>query len=270
MAVITAQMLNNYYAEFQHQEVTFTKDVIVSLGLMTKQVFVKFNGGQLPCLIYSSSMKGAKILVNLDKAIIAILKEQNNQLQVRYSFNNPDKPSDPITFFIQSKINGLNLFKKETGLYLVSVEYSQRPPDDLIQILGTMLEASLVSKKRKDERIILTPDSMRKLGIDSKNAALVINNIPRNGIIRDLSFAGMKVIILGNAKFLLDKGFNLAIKMKDGKVLQLSGTIKRFEAVEGRKDICALGLIYDEKSIPMQYTLALNGYFQTVKEKKAK
>jgi hypothetical protein len=58
--------------------------------------------------------------------------------------------------------------------------------------------------------------------------------------------------------------------MKDGKKMQISGTIKRFETVEGRKDICALALEYDEKSIPMQYTLILNSYFQTVKVKKAK
>jgi hypothetical protein len=83
----------------------------------------------------------------------------------------------------------------------MSCEYSQRPPDSLIQILGVMLEASSVSKKRKDERIILTPDTTRKLGFEGKNASLVIDNVPRNAIIRDFSFAGMKVIILGNAKF---------------------------------------------------------------------
>jgi hypothetical protein len=270
MALITTQMLNTYYSEYSEQEVTFTKDVIISLGVITKQVYVKYNGGQLPCIIYSSSMKGAKILINLDKALIEILKEQNNQLQVRFSFVNPEKASDPISFFIQAKITGMSLFKKETGLYLMSCEYSQRPPDSLIQILGVMLEASSVSKKRKDERIILTPDTTRKLGFEGKNASLVIDNIPRNAIIRDFSFAGMKVIILGNAKFLINKKFILNINMKDGKKMQISGTIKRFETVEGRKDICALALEYDEKSIPMQYTLILNSYFQTVKVKKAK
>lgn len=268
MAVITSQMLNGYYAEYAKQEVTFTKDIIASLGVVTKQVYVKYNGGQIPSIIYSSSMKTAKLLITLDKALIATLKEQNNQFQVRYCFVNPDKPSDPITFFVQAKITGMSLFKKETGLHLVSCEYSQRPPDSLIQILGGMLDAKAASMKRKDERVILTPESLRKLGFANKNATLVIDNVPRNAIIRDLSFAGMKVIILGNAKFLMDKPFKMSIALKDGKTLHMGGKINRFEAVEGRKDICALALEYDEKATPIQYTLALNSYFQTVKPAK--
>ncbi|MDC7219636.1 MAG: PilZ domain-containing protein [Spirochaetales bacterium] len=270
MAVVTSQQLNNYYAEYAEQDVTFTKDVIISLGLITKQVYIKFSGGQQACIIYSTSMKSAKILINLDPATMGIIKDQNNQVSVRFCFRNADRPSDHISFFIQSKITSMSLYKKESGLYLITCEYSQRPPDDLIHILGTMLEASIVAKKRREERVILTPDTLRKLGFASKNAALVIDNVPRNAIIRDISFCGMKVIILGNAKFLIGKTFNMGINMKDGKLLTLRGKIVRFEAVEGRKDICAIALEYEEKAIPMQYTLALNSYFHSVKSKPGK
>ena len=268
MALITAQQLNNYYKDYADQDVTFTKDIILSLGLIPKQVYIKFSGGQQACVIYSSSMKSAKILITLDAATMGLIKEQNNQISVRFCFKDSDRPSDYISFFIQSKITSMSLFKKESGLYLLNCEYSQRPPDDLIQILGTMLEATIVAKKRREERVILTPDTLRKLGFASKNAALVIDNIPRNAIIRDVSFGGMKAIILGNAKFLINKTFSMGINMKDGSLLQLSGVIKRFETVEGRKDLCAIALVYDEKGIPMQYTLALNSYFHSVKQPK--
>ena len=268
MAVITARQLNNYYNDYAVQDVTFTKDVIISLGLITRQVYIKFSGGQQNCIIYSSSMKTAKILINLDAATLGLIKDQNNQISVRFCFTNPDRPSDPISFFIQSKITSMSLFKKESGLYLIHCDYSQRPPDDLIQILGTLLEATVISKKRREERIVLTPETIRKLGLASKNAALVIDNIPRNAILRDISFSGMKAIILGNAKFLINKPFTMGINMKNGSVLQLKGKIKRFEGVEGRKDICAIALEYDEKSVPMQYTLALNSYFHSVKKSK--
>jgi hypothetical protein len=269
MAVVTSQQLNNYYAEYAERDVTFTKDIIMSLGLITKQVYVKFSGSQQSCIIYSTSMKSAKILINLDPATIGMIKDQNNQISVRFCFRNNDRPSDAITFFIQSKIMAMSLFKKESGLYLITCEYSQRPPDDLIQILGTMLEASIVAKKRRDERILLNPETIRKLGFSSKNVSLVIDNIPRNAIVRDISFCGMKAIILGNAKFLINKDFHMGMNMKDGKILYLKGKIVRFETVEGRKDICAIALSYDEKSIPMQYTLALNSYFHSVKATKS-
>ncbi len=268
MAVVTSQQLNHYYEEYADQEVTFTRDIIISLGMITKQVYIKFSGGQQACVIYSTSMKGAKILINLDPVTLEIIKEQKNQVSVRFCFKNFDKPNDVISFFIQSKITSMNLFKKEDGLYLVNCEYSQRPPDDLIQILGSLLDARIMSKQRRDERVILTPDTIRKLGFAHKSAGLVIDNIPRNAIMRDVSFFGMKIIILGNAKFLINKDFSLGIDMKDGKNLLFKGKIIRFEAVEGRKDICALALQFDEKSIPMQYTFALNSYFQSVKTKK--
>ena len=56
-------------------------------------------------------------------------------------------------------------------MQFVSLEFTQRPPDDLIQILGSLLEANSNAQRRKDERIVITPESMKKLGLDSRESA---------------------------------------------------------------------------------------------------
>jgi Tfp pilus assembly protein PilZ len=261
MALITSQQISRYYEQFKNIDVTFTKQVIEATGLQTKQIFLKIVSGQWPSIIYSTSMVGAKIIINLTEAHFEQIRKANNLVSLRFSFKLADK-SDPLAFFVTAKITGYNPYNKENkNLHFMSLQYTQRPPDDLIEILGKLLEANINAKKRKDERILITAESIRKLGLKGKDVKLLVQGVPRKGILRDLSFGGAKVIIFGIAKFLVDKEAEIYLELEDQKkILILKGKIIRYDAVEGRKDIAAVGIQFPEDKLPMDYKLLINDY----------
>lgn len=261
MALVTSQQISKFYNIYKNIDVTFTKQVIEATGLNTKQIFLKCINNQWPCIIYSSSMTGAKVIANLDEPQFEQIRKANNLVSLRFSFSLADK-TDPIAFFVTAKVTGYNPYNKDNpNLHFINLTYTQRPPDDLIEILGVLLEANINSKKRKEERILITVDSLRKLGFISKDVQVLIENVPRKGILRDVSFSGAKVIIIGIAKFLDQKQVVLKLQLEEQKKsLLLKGNVLRVEPVEGRKDLAAVGIQFDESSIPMEYKLIINHY----------
>lgn len=261
MALVTSQQISRYYKIYKNIDVTFTKQVIEATGLQTKQVFLKCLGQQLPCIIYSTSMSGAKVVASVSDKYFELFRKANNVVSLRFSFKQADK-TDPVLFFVGAKISGFNPYNPDKpNLNYISLAYTQRPPDDLIEILGLLLDANINAKKRKEERILITPDAIRKLGIKSKEIQILIDNVPRMGILRDISFSGAKFIIVGVAKFLLEKQASLKIELEDKqRALILKGKIIRYEPVEGRKDLAALVTLYDENSVPIEYKMRLNDY----------
>lgn len=261
MALVTSQQISNYYNHYKDIDVTFTKQVIEATNLLTKQVFLKCLGEQWPCVVYSSSMTNAKVIANMKPHYFETIKKANNIVSLRLSFKQSAK-GDPVSFFIASKVSGYNLYSEDNpDLNYISLVYTQRPPDDLIEILGLLLEANINSKKRKEERILLTTDTIRKLGFTSKEVQVYIEGVPRKGIMRDVSFSGAKIIVVGVAKFLMDKSVVLKLELDDkSKIINLKGKVIRFEPVESRKDLAALVVYFEEKSIPMEYKMRINDY----------
>lgn len=124
-----------------------------------------------------------------------------------------------------------------------------------------MLEANVNSARRRDERIQLTPDAMRKIGLSRKETTIMIDRVPRRCILRDLSFSGAKVLIMGLAKYLVGKTCALHIDLEDPReTIAIPGSIVRYEDVEGRKDLAAIALRFDDATIPMSYKMHLNDY----------
>ncbi|MEW5814138.1 MAG: PilZ domain-containing protein [Spirochaetota bacterium] len=267
MSIITSQQIARYYELFKNVDVTFTKGVIEATGLITRQIYLKCLGEQWPCVIYSCSMSEAKIIAGLTADSFEKIRKANNMVSLRFSFQQAGK-IDPLAFFLTAKAIGFNPYNKDnTDLTFITLNYTQRPPDDLIEILGTLLEANVNSKKRKEERILLTSDAIRKLGIKAKEAQILIQGIPRKGILRDISFSGAKIIIIGVARFLVDKEATLKIELEEkNKIIVLNGKILRFEPVEGRKDLAALVVLFDEKSIPMEYKMIINEYLTQIRK----
>ena len=264
MSILTSQKINYYYDTYKDIEVTFTKDVIKTTRLLTRHVYLKCLGTQWPCIIYSTSMSGAKIIANLDSASFELIRKANNLVSLRFAFHIEDK-KDKLLFFVSAKVTGFSQYSKDNNsLNFVNLTYTKRPAEDLIAILGQMLEININSKKRTEERIVINDDTVRKLGLKTKNSRISIDSIPRNCILRDLSFSGAKVIIQGVAKFLIDKECVIVLIRQDGTPLVLKGKTVRYEKVEGRKDLAALAIHFHEDSVPMEYKKMINSYI-TVK-----
>jgi len=267
MSLITGRQISRYFEQFKTIDVTFTKRVIQAIGLKTDQNFLKCLGNQWPCIIYSSSMAGAKVVASLTKDFFNKIREANNVVSLRFAFNQADKP-DPLAFFVPAKITGYNPYSKEKPyLMFITLVFTQRPAEDLIAILGQLLETNINSKKRKEERIEVTDEVQRTLGLKTKSIFLYIEGIPRKGILRDLSFSGAKCITSGVAKFIMNKPVNLSLEFEERKTpLQIPGKIIRHETVQGRKDIIALAILFDEKSVPMDYKMRINEYLRQPKK----
>ena len=266
MAISTSQQIARYYQQYSDVDVTFTKDVIKATLLNPKQVYLKCTGYQWPIVVYSASMTGAKVIANMKTSLSEAIKKSNNMVSLRLSFLQRDK-ADPLSFFVGAKIAGYTPYGQEKPeLYFLTLTYTQRPPDDLIEILGRLIDANTSSARRKEERIPVTADSARAMGLNHKDAMVYIDGVPRRCIVRDVSFGGAKVVILGLAKFLVNKQANLRLTLTEtDEEVDVPATVVRFEAVEGRSDIAALALQFDVETIPMKYKLMISGFLNSSK-----
>lgn len=266
MGYATSQQLARYHQLYQNIEVTFSKEVIKATGLIPQQVFLKSLGGQWPCVINSTSLVGAKVIAGIKSGIYEKIQQGTASVSLRYSFMNTEK-NEPFSFFVAAKVTGMTQYAGSPDLILINVAFTQRAPDDLIERLGALLEANVNSTKRREERILITPDSLRKLGLSQKETIVFIQGIPRRCVLRDLSFSGAKVIMVGIAAFLQDKDVVLRVDLEEPRnAVGLKGKIVRTEDVEGRRDLVALAIQYNEADVPMPYKMHINNYISQLRK----
>jgi hypothetical protein len=266
MGIATAQQITNYYDMYRDREITFTKEIIKTLSMDPRQIYVKCAGAQWPCIINSTSFLSAKIIVGTKGGAYTQLSKVNTAVSLRFCFIQPD--GQPLCFFVNTKVTGVAPYATSADLSLVTLSFTQRPPDDLIEIIGRLLEANINAIRRKEERIIISEDSKRKLQLLKEETLVFIQNVPRHCIIRDLSFSGTKIIILGLAKFLVEKEAIIRFDFEDvHNPVGIKGTIVGAEAIEGRKDLVSLSIRFDETSVPMVYKLHINQYLTAIRKK---
>jgi len=261
MSITTSQQIAKWYELYRTIDVTFTREIIKATGFEPSHVYLKCVGEQWPCVIYSTSFTGAKVVASAKAVLLEKIKRANNLVSLRFSFQTEEK-GDPVSFFITGKATGFAPYSQSGGdLQFMTIEYTQRPPDDLIEIMGKLLEANINSSRRHDDRVLLTPDSMRHIGLLSKNSVIFVQGVPRKCIIRDLSFFGAKIIIVGLARFLVKKECLLRLELEEPReILDIKGTIVRNEDVEGRKDLAAVAIHFDEAAVPLSYKMHINDY----------
>ncbi|MEI8093225.1 MAG: PilZ domain-containing protein [Spirochaetales bacterium] len=269
MGVTTSQQLQSYFDAYGSVEVTFNKEVTQLLSFLQEKVFLKVAGVDWPCLLYSSSLVGAKIVLTLKPEQISRLEAGSPTCQLRYGFRNPDSP-EPVVFFTNVKIKAWNRYNNgaKNDLYFMTLEFTTRPPEDLIEILGRFLEANVNSQKRRDERITVNEVSIKKLGFTSCNAIVAVEKIDRKCLVRDLSFGGAQVLLPGVAKFLENRAIVLRLTVEEtGQVLSLAGKILRVETLAGRRDITQSSLQFEDAAVPHQYKVLINEALRLQKTK---
>jgi len=260
MGVLTSQKISEYYTRFKSIDVTFSKEIIQVTGMITNQVYLKCVGTFWPCVVFSCSFQGVKVVVSTKSGILQKMEKANNMVSVRFCFKHAEK-SNPVTFFVNSRSSGYTPYGNTPDMALFSLQFTQRPPDDLIEIMGRILDANVNSAKRRDERIAISPESLRKLNITSKDVSVYIQGVPRRCILRDVSFSGAKIIMMGVAKFLVEKVVALRIDFEDPRQsFLIKGKFIRSEVVEGRKELVSLAILFDESTVPMGYKVRINDY----------
>jgi hypothetical protein len=234
-------------------------------GLITEQVHLKCGSDFWPCVFFSTSFRGAKIVANIKSGLVNKLQKANNSASLRFCFKDPDT-GNPLTFFVAGRVTGMAPYKNSNDVSLLSVQFTQRPPDDLIEIVGRVFDANVNSTKRKTDKIVITNETQRKLKLLSKETVVFIQGVPRRCILREVAFSNAKVIMLGVAKFIVDKETSLRFDFDDPRESFLvKGKFVNSEEVEGKQEMVALAMEYDEPSIPMGYKIRINEYLNTAR-----
>jgi hypothetical protein len=265
MSILNTQRIEAFYNTFKGIDLTFTKDMIQVTGLITEQVHLKCGSDFWPCVFFSTSFQGAKIVANIKSGLVDKLQKANNSVSLRFCFKDLET-GNPLTFFVAGRVIGLAPYKNSADVSLLSIQFTQRPPDDLIEIIGRVFDANVNSSKRKDDRILITTDTQRKLKLLSKETVAFIQEVPRRCILRELSFFNAKVVMLGVAKFIVDKETALRFDFDDPRESFLvKGKFVHSEEVQGKQEMVALAMNYDEAKIPMGYKIRINEYLNTVR-----
>lgn len=260
MEVVTTQVINRYYEEYKDTEVTFSKEIIHALKMDPRQVYIKCSGLQWPCIINSTTFNQAKIIVGVKTGAYAVLSNKAAPaVSLRFCFYQGD--GQLMTFFVSARVDRVQPYMNSPDLSIITIQYTQRPPEDLIFMLGSLLEANFNSVKRREERIPINQETMRKLGLQKKELVISVQNVPRHCILQDLSFGGARIVLMGLAKFLLDKEAFLQLEFENPReTIAIKGTVIHTDFIEGRKDIIGVSIKFIEESISIAYKIRINRY----------
>ena len=267
MGLATSQQLTKYYDQYRDTEITFTKDIIRALGLDPRQVYVKCNGGQWPCIINSTSFQHAKIIVGTKGGAFQALAAKNNPTaNIRFCFNEPEG-DEIITFLVASRVAEIRPYMNSKDLVIVTLQYTTRPPDDLIELCGKLLEANANAIRRREERIAINEDSKRKLNLAKEECNVIVNSVPRHCVVRDLSFSGARIVLIGLSQFLTGKEAVLRLEFNEpSEIISVKGTVVSADLVPGRKDVCIASVKFDEALLPLSFKMHLNDYLTSVRK----
>lgn len=265
MGVVTSQKISDYYDQYRDKEITFTKDILKTLGIDPRQIYVKCNGVQWPCIINSLSLMNSRIILGTKGGAYAQLtKTESVQVSLRLFFTGSGK-NEEMSFFVSAHVTNVSPYMNSDNLAVVTLTYTQRPPDDLIEKLGVLLETNANAIRRREDRIVINDDSKRRLGLTKSESIIYIQNVPRHCVIRDLSFFGAKIILIGVPKFLEAKETVLCLLFDDVQnPVIIKGSIVNAQRIEGRKDLIFANLKFDEETVPFVYKLHINTFLSTV------
>ncbi|MEL3907406.1 MAG: PilZ domain-containing protein [Treponemataceae bacterium] len=262
MRNLTSLQISKFYDSYKDLNVTFTKDVIAALGFKADKAILRCGGSQWSCIINSASMLQAKIICELKSEIMSSLQKEHQSVSLRFAFNE-GAGNASSTFFVSGKIINLSTFQaKKNNFVLISIEYTQKAPDDLIANLGLLLEANINATKRSAERLILNDDNIYKIGLLTRDTFVFIQGIPRRCILIDISFSGVKLVLVGIANFLMGQETTVKFEFDNPQTsIGVKGKVVRAEHVEGRKDLIAIGINFNEEEIPNIFKMHLNKFF---------
>ncbi len=261
MQTLTTQHLARLFDEFSGTEVTFNAQVIHESGLVTSDVRLTVGSHHLPCVLYACSMKGARVIVEIGKDDSDLLVRSSSMTILRLGFKQREEKS-PVSFIVPCRVENLSEYNtQKPQLRFATLEFTQRAPDILVNILGCILEVKTNALRRRDTRIVLTPENMKKIGLESRESCVSIDGSSLRCLIRDLSFGGAKVLLsmLG-----LPRGAHRALlklhRCEEQDDTVLDGSIVRVEDVEGHKDLVALSIRYSTDP-PISYKQKINSIF---------
>lgn len=258
---MTSEQLSRYFEQYRETEITFNWQVIKASGLVTSDVYLKVWDRHWPCVIYSCSMAGARVIAEVQRAFSEAVRRANSMAALHFCFKLPNKTRS-VTFFVPGRIESLAGYNpQKPDVQFITLVFLQRPSDVLIGVLGSLLEVNANAVRRSEERIVLTPETMEKIGLESRESCVDFGGAPRRCLLRDLSFSGAKILVSGIGEPVGQNHVTLKfVKCEQKEDMVLGGSIVRVEEVEGRNDIVALSIRFSGEP-QLGYKQKIHSYF---------
>jgi hypothetical protein len=256
-------VISKMYNDYADVELAFyNKSISKITGLDPKRVSIKVKGEQWNCILYTCSMKSAKVILGMDKDAFENLRDAKNYVNLNLAFFR-DQDKDPVSFFIPSIVESFKGFSdKHKDTFIFNLNFTQKPSDDLIEIISDIIEEKEKFEKRKNTRINVNNKIVQDIGLTSPNVIVEIDKIKRSSILRNISTTGASLLLSCIAKFLIDKSIILYLNYPALKsVIPIIGEIIWSNVVEGRKDINEIGIEFDVDNIPMEFKHLMNAFF---------
>lgn len=262
MTVQRGKQLERYYRSYSNMQVTFNPEVIRATGLVPERIRLKCGDESWPCILHVSSLTSGKVILLRRQSMTGTLRGAKHRVSLRLSFTVSEK-TEPIAFFITARVSDIHHFSQEkTHILLLDLLYTQKPPDDFIRVIGELVETKVNSQKRREERIIVTKESAKRLGLNSNEAVAVVGDVEKKKcIIRDLSFSGALLLstALGSSPIGRQALLELPLRRLD-RTIVLQGKIVRSDEVIGRPSFTALSLAFDRDNVPLEYKRLISNW----------
>jgi hypothetical protein len=264
MSTLPRIKINEYYDQFKPVTVTFTKEVIQVTGLLVQMVNLKCGSDFFPCVIYSTSFEAAKIVANNKSGIIDRLKEFNNAASLRFCFKIPST-EEQVAFLVPARIITSAPYSNSADMSVFTLQYSQRPPDDLIEIMGRILDANYCYTKRKGERFPMNVDALRKMRFVGNDIVVTTDGAANRCILRELCFGGARFIMKDAAEEIVNKPCTVKFEFDEPREsYTIAGKFVKVETAVSRADLAVLTVVYDDP-VPMTYKTRLCAYINTLR-----
>lgn len=262
MGTLPQAKINNYYAQFKSVAVAFTKEVIAVTGLRPEMVNLKCASDLYPCVIYSTSFETAKIVAN--NRIIEKLQATNNAASLRFFFRLP-ATEEEFVLLIPARLSSSSPYTGSPDMSVFNLQFSQRPPDDFIEIVGRVLEANHYAATVRDVFVPIDPDAVRKMHFYTKEAQVVVDGVSYGGIPREFSFGAMRFVHKDAPQTILDKSAHILIHFDEPReTLMLDASVARYESAVGHPKLSVVTLSLSE-SLPIIYKIRLCGYITSLR-----
>ncbi len=249
--------LNEIYENHSRHDTTFNQSVIKSTGLVVDQITIKCGDMKQSCIIYSSSLVNARIIVKLSLDQLNYIKRKRGIISLNFTFK-IESEKNSISFHINSKIIHIEEYDQgKPDLYFFMIEYKGRAPDDFIDILGTHVVTQLNKHKRAEERFILNNDHNKPSKCKDLKNFLFISGKGRRCILTEISIFSAKIILVGKMKeFLGNPNVMLIMKCEemDGTG-EMMGHIDRAELVNEKESLFSVIIKFNQEMIPPTYKM---------------
>lgn len=257
--------IDDIYNSHKEHDLAFSHSVVTSLGIIPDKIQLKCGDIKIPCAIYSSSMVGARVIAKLNDDFFRNLNRSQSSVALRLIYHDGESDSE-VPFFINSRISLFNKFSSDKpNIYYLTLDYLNKPPDDLICLLGNYILKQIYLQKRAVKRFVLSSSVIKESSIMEQ--FLFKSGKGKKCILTEVSLFSAKVLISGQQdEYQINDHVLLLMKSigVDG-LGEMVGNITRLELINEEDGLYSVVISFNQDLIPPVYKMWLAECIDVVK-----